>query len=120
MKRSKPQMEMDRKQPVEFDQAINYVNKIKDRFKSDELVYKNFLEILNQYRKSQKVIGEVYNQVSSTNFLNLFNPPNQDLAFLTSLRGLEGLTVVMSSTRFGAVLHLCKFGSTWLAALLRA
>jgi histone deacetylase complex regulatory component SIN3 len=65
MERSNATLEADRKQPVEFDQAINYVNKIKDRFKNDEHVYKNFLEILNQYRKSQKVIGEVYNQVLS-------------------------------------------------------
>jgi histone deacetylase complex regulatory component SIN3 len=28
------------KQPVEFDQAINYVNKIKMRFSGDERVYK--------------------------------------------------------------------------------
>lgn len=51
------------KQPVEFDQAINYVNKIKDRFRNDESVYKNFLEILNQYRKAQRGIKEVYDQV---------------------------------------------------------
>jgi paired amphipathic helix protein Sin3a len=51
------------KQPVEFDQAINYVNKIKDRFRTDESVYKNFLEILNQYRKAQRGIKEVYDQV---------------------------------------------------------
>lgn len=44
-------------------QAINYVNKIKDRFRSSEHVYKSFLEILNQYRHSQKGIKEVYNQV---------------------------------------------------------
>jgi paired amphipathic helix protein Sin3a len=51
------------KQPVEFDQAINYVNKIKDRFRTDESVYKNFLEILNQYRKAQRGIKDVYDQV---------------------------------------------------------
>ena len=50
------------KQPVEFDQAITYVNKIKDRFRSQEAVYKHFLEILNQYRHSQKGIKEVYSQ----------------------------------------------------------
>lgn len=51
--------EKNSKQPVEFDQAINYVNKIKDRFRRDERVYKQFLEILNQYRKNQKGIAEV-------------------------------------------------------------
>mmetsp|Transcript_30010 Transcript_30010/g.84673 ORF Transcript_30010/g.84673 Transcript_30010/m.84673 type:complete len:1227 (-) Transcript_30010:31-3711(-) len=52
------------KQPVEFDQAINYVNKIKKRFSGDERVYKAFLEILNQYRKGQQSIGQVYERVS--------------------------------------------------------
>lgn len=47
------------KQPVEFDQAISYVNKIKTRFSDDERVYKAFLEILNMYRKGQKTITEV-------------------------------------------------------------
>ncbi len=52
------------KQPVEFDQAISYVNKIKQRFASDERVYKAFLEILNMYRKGQKTINEVYAEVA--------------------------------------------------------
>ena len=54
------------KTPVEFDQAIHYVNKIKDRFRRDERVYKQFLEILNQYRKNQKGISEVGSQHSPT------------------------------------------------------
>lgn len=52
------------KQPVEFDQAINYVNKIKTRFASQEHVYKTFLEILNMYRKGQKTINDVYDEVA--------------------------------------------------------
>ncbi|KAG2448373.1 hypothetical protein HYH02_006955 [Chlamydomonas schloesseri] len=52
------------KQPVEFDQAINYVNKIKTRFANDERVYKAFLEILNMYRKGQKTINQVYDEVA--------------------------------------------------------
>ncbi|MEW5314306.1 MAG: hypothetical protein WDW38_005814 [Sanguina aurantia] len=52
------------KQPVEFDQAINYVNKIKIRFSQDERVYKAFLEILNMYRKGQKTIVQVYEEVA--------------------------------------------------------
>lgn len=52
------------KQPVEFNQAMNYVNKIKKRFAGDDRVYKAFLEILNQYRKGQQSIGQVYEQVS--------------------------------------------------------
>jgi paired amphipathic helix protein Sin3a len=52
------------KSPVEFDQAISYVNKIKQRFSSDERVYKAFLEILNMYRKGQKTIANVYEEVA--------------------------------------------------------
>ncbi|CAG9466619.1 unnamed protein product [Pedinophyceae sp. YPF-701] len=52
------------RQPVEFDQAINYVNKIKHRFARDERVYKAFLEILNTYRKGGKTISAVYEEVS--------------------------------------------------------
>lgn len=55
-----------KKQPaVEFDQAINYVNKIKARFQKDEHVYKEFLEILNMYRKGNKTINEVYQEVAT-------------------------------------------------------
>jgi histone deacetylase complex regulatory component SIN3 len=52
------------KAPVEFDQAISYVNKIKQRFANDERVYKAFLEILNMYRKGQKTISNVYDEVA--------------------------------------------------------
>ncbi|CAM6112569.1 unnamed protein product [Calypogeia fissa] len=55
---------LTKKQPVEFDQAINYVNKIKTRFQNDEHVYKAFLEILNMYRKGNKSIQEVYQEVA--------------------------------------------------------
>ncbi|KAF9666412.1 hypothetical protein SADUNF_Sadunf16G0226700 [Salix dunnii] len=53
------------KKTVEFNQAINFVNKIKKRFQNDEHVYKSFLEILNMYRKEQKDINEVYSEVSA-------------------------------------------------------
>ncbi|KAK9865821.1 hypothetical protein WJX84_003538 [Apatococcus fuscideae] len=56
--------EEERKTAVEFDQAINYVNKIKTRFANDERVYKAFLEILNMYRKGQKNITNVYEEVA--------------------------------------------------------
>jgi len=57
-------LDEDEQKPVEFDQAINYVNKIKTRFANDERVYKAFLEILNMYRKSQKTITNVYEEVA--------------------------------------------------------
>ncbi|CAK7328041.1 unnamed protein product [Dovyalis caffra] len=53
------------KKTVEFNQAINFVNKIKKRFQNDERVYKSFLDILNMYRKENKDINEVYSEVSA-------------------------------------------------------
>ena len=37
---------------------------LQTRFSSDERVYKAFLEILNMYRKGQKTITNVYEEVS--------------------------------------------------------
>ncbi|KAI8880277.1 hypothetical protein K501DRAFT_275772 [Backusella circina FSU 941] len=64
-----------RRAPVEFNHAINYVNKIKNRFSSDPETYKQFLEILQTYQKEQKPIQEVYAQVQI-----LFNGANDLLA----------------------------------------
>lgn len=52
------------KKAVEFEEAINFVNKIKKRFQNDDQVYKSFLDILNMYRKEHKNISEVYDEVS--------------------------------------------------------
>ncbi|KAK9675722.1 hypothetical protein RND81_11G026400 [Saponaria officinalis] len=52
------------KKPVEFEEAINFVNKIKLRFQGDDCVYKSFLDILNMYRKENKTISEVYQEVA--------------------------------------------------------
>ncbi|CAF2052224.1 unnamed protein product [Rotaria magnacalcarata] len=46
-------------QPVEFNHAINYVNKIKNRFHQSPNIYKTFLEILHTYQKQQKDAKEV-------------------------------------------------------------
>ncbi|XP_019170871.1 PREDICTED: paired amphipathic helix protein Sin3-like 3 isoform X2 [Ipomoea nil] len=53
------------KKPVEFDEAIGFVNKIKTRFQGDDYVYKSFLDILNMYKKESKSISEVYQKVAS-------------------------------------------------------
>ncbi|ELT88117.1 hypothetical protein CAPTEDRAFT_177539 [Capitella teleta] len=45
-------------QPVEFNHAINYVNKIKNRFQGQPDIYKSFLEILHTYQKEQRNIKE--------------------------------------------------------------
>ncbi|XP_074295941.1 paired amphipathic helix protein Sin3-like 4 isoform X3 [Silene latifolia] len=52
------------KKPVEFEEAISFVNKIKLRFHGDDRVYKSFLDILNMYRKENKTISEVYQEVA--------------------------------------------------------
>ncbi|KAK4715701.1 hypothetical protein R3W88_014039 [Solanum pinnatisectum] len=59
-----PEDEAPVKKPVEFEEAISFVNKIKTRFQGDDFVYKSFLDILNLYRKENKAIAEVYNEVS--------------------------------------------------------
>lgn len=53
-----------KKAPIEFDQAINYVTKIKTRFAKQPETYKAFLEILHTYQKEQRTIKEVYEQAS--------------------------------------------------------
>uniref|UniRef100_A0A672PUS4 Paired amphipathic helix protein Sin3a n=1 Tax=Sinocyclocheilus grahami TaxID=75366 RepID=A0A672PUS4_SINGR len=42
------------KVPVEFNHAISYVNKIKNRFQGQPNIYKSFLEILHKYQKEQR------------------------------------------------------------------
>ncbi|KAG8383142.1 hypothetical protein BUALT_Bualt05G0153900 [Buddleja alternifolia] len=59
-----PEDEFLKKKPVEFEEAISFVNKIKTRFQGDDHVYKAFLDILNMYRKDHKSITEVYQEVS--------------------------------------------------------
>ncbi|XP_055804923.1 paired amphipathic helix protein Sin3-like 2 [Solanum dulcamara] len=49
---------------VEFEEAINFVNKIKTRFQNDDHVYKYFLDFLDMYWKEHKGINEVYREVA--------------------------------------------------------
>ena len=44
---------------MEFNHAINYVNKIKNRFTKEPETYKTFLEILQTYQKETRPIQEV-------------------------------------------------------------
>ena len=46
---SGPPPAQQKKAPIEFDQAINYVTKIKQRFAKQPETYKQFLEILHTY-----------------------------------------------------------------------
>ncbi|KAG0215110.1 Transcriptional regulatory protein sin3 [Mortierella sp. GBA30] len=81
-----------KKTPVEFNHAINYVHKIKNRFSSDPETYKQFLELLQAYQKEMKPITDVYSHVTllfknAPDLLDEFkqflpengNPPNPDL-----------------------------------------
>ena len=52
------------KQSIDFDQAINYVSKIKARFQDQPDTYKAFLDILHTYQKDQTTIKKVFEQVS--------------------------------------------------------
>ncbi|RKP09630.1 Sin3 family co-repressor-domain-containing protein, partial [Thamnocephalis sphaerospora] len=49
--------------PAEFNHAITFVNKIKNRFASQPDIYKQFLEILQQYQRENKPLKDVYAHV---------------------------------------------------------
>jgi histone deacetylase complex regulatory component SIN3 len=55
---------VERRGPVEFNHAISYVNKIKNRFAQQPDIYKQFLEILQTYQRESRPIGDVYSQVT--------------------------------------------------------
>lgn len=54
----------EKRAPVEFNHAISYVNKIKNRFSSQPDIYKQFLEILQTYQRESKPIQDVFGQVT--------------------------------------------------------
>ncbi|CAL5867266.1 uncharacterized protein PFLUO_LOCUS1481 [Penicillium psychrofluorescens] len=56
--------DLTKRGPVEFNHAISYVNKIKNRFSSAPEIYKQFLEILQTYQRESKPIQDVYAQVT--------------------------------------------------------
>ncbi|EGE84486.2 transcriptional repressor Sin3p [Blastomyces dermatitidis ATCC 18188] len=58
------QGDMSKRGPVEFNHAISYVNKIKNRFADSPDTYKQFLEILQTYQRESKPIQDVYAQVT--------------------------------------------------------
>ncbi|XP_019864517.1 PREDICTED: paired amphipathic helix protein Sin3a [Amphimedon queenslandica] len=105
-------------QPVEFNHAINYVNKIKNRFQGQPDVYKAFLEILHTYQKEQRLLKdggipsttplsetEVYGQVSKLfqnqeDLLSEFGQFLPDATSSHSLLGFAGpLALAASATK---------------------
>ncbi|KAI8799910.1 hypothetical protein BJ742DRAFT_686639 [Cladochytrium replicatum] len=114
----------DRRQPVEFNHAINYVNKIKasnwiirsNRFVNDPDTYKQFLEILQTYQREQKPIQEVYAQVqvlfhNATDLLDEFKqflPDNSHktgngVALQTMSNGMAAAAVARAGDKKGAL-----------------
>ncbi|GAA5869035.1 hypothetical protein JCM3774_002456 [Rhodotorula dairenensis] len=59
------QQQAQARPPMEFNHAINYVNKIKNRFVREPETYKAFLEILQTYQKEGRAIQDVYAQVTT-------------------------------------------------------
>ncbi|KAL1550937.1 paired amphipathic helix protein Sin3-like 5 isoform X4 [Salvia divinorum] len=53
-----------KKKPIDFDEAISFVTKIKTRFQGKDHVYRAFLGTLNMCRKEDKSLTEVYQEVS--------------------------------------------------------
>lgn len=49
---------------VEYNHAINYVDKIKRRFTQQPGIYNQFLEIMQAYHREQKPLQDVYDQVT--------------------------------------------------------
>ncbi|KAJ0449534.1 putative transcription regulator Others family [Helianthus annuus] len=53
------------KRVVEFDEAMQFVHKMRMRFQGDDHIYKSFLDILNQYRNATKTVSEVHQEVAA-------------------------------------------------------
>ena len=75
------------------------MNKIRDRFRQSEHVYKNFLEILHQYRHSQKGIHEVYDQACVAQLAHLAMYKHANNCLCTRI---VGLTLSASVVSFAA------------------
>ncbi|KAK1423048.1 hypothetical protein QVD17_18342 [Tagetes erecta] len=53
------------KKPLDFEEAIVFVNKIKMRFQGQDHVYKYFLDTLSKFRKENKPVKEVHQEVAA-------------------------------------------------------
>ncbi|KAF7720667.1 Transcriptional regulatory protein sin3 [Apophysomyces ossiformis] len=96
----------NRRPPVEFNHAINYVNKIKNRFADDPETYKQFLEILQTYQKEQKPIQEA-------NHLQILFNGAQDLLdeFKQFLPDASASHAAGAAALFGASQSRASFGT---------
>ena len=110
-------------QPVEFNHAINYVNKIKHRFQGQPDVYKQFLEILHTYQKDQRAMkeggvpksmlteSEVYAQVSKL-FQNQEDLLNEFGQFLPEATTDHSTAAIMVSSKGLANDHVTTTANT--------
>lgn len=57
-------LDEEKRPPIVFEDALNYVNKIKGQFGDEEPVYQAFLDILDKYRKDEITICMVYDEIS--------------------------------------------------------
>jgi len=65
---------------------------LQTRFATDERVYKAFLEILNMYRKGQKNISNVYDEVRC---MHLCTAAKASLALITDLNAMLAMQVAL-------------------------
>ena len=98
-----------RNSPIEFDEAINYVSKIKKTFENYPGTYRAFLEILHKYNKCLKSIKEVSEEVTRlfedhpeliaefSQFLPDAGSPEEETMDLEADNGLGLTTDLMSS-----------------------
>ncbi|PHT88975.1 hypothetical protein T459_04088 [Capsicum annuum] len=49
---------------TEFEEAVRFVEKVKERFRNNDHVYISFLDILKMYREEHKNSYEVYHEVA--------------------------------------------------------
>ncbi|OQO10248.1 hypothetical protein B0A48_04606 [Cryoendolithus antarcticus] len=104
---------MEQRGPVEFNHAVNYVNKIKDRFSSQPDIYKQFLEILQTYQRESEPIQDVYSQITHLfktapdllDDLKLFLPESAAAARAAS-EAVKGDTTLDSQTEMDLELRL--------------
>ncbi|RCI05964.1 Transcriptional regulatory protein sin3 [Rhizopus stolonifer] len=109
--RRSPSVIDDEEEPLEFNHAINYVNRIKNRYAHDPDTYKQFLEILQTYQKDHRPIQEVYAHVQylfngATDLLEEFKQ------FLPDITGQSSLFDIAHGKRNGSSGSLPKRAKT--------
>ncbi|KAK3377949.1 hypothetical protein B0H63DRAFT_562026 [Podospora didyma] len=56
--------ETEQKEPVDFNVALSFVQKVKSRFKETPVIYKRFLEIIQRYQQQGLSITDMYAKVN--------------------------------------------------------